>query len=131
MITTKRQTLAQVMVCLGCCCGRVDKGKPAVPSDWLKAEWKRRRLLKHVHLTIAGCLGPCEIANVVTIVVPEGTLWFGGISGSRFFEELLVWASASAAAGRLAPLPESFEPHRFERYAVATSAAVLQEGSAA
>jgi len=27
MIHTKRQTLAQVIVCLGCCCGRTDKGK--------------------------------------------------------------------------------------------------------
>ena len=40
---TKRKSLMQVLVCIGCCCGRVDRGKPEVPVDWLKAEWKAAR----------------------------------------------------------------------------------------
>lgn len=121
MIETKRQTLGQVLICLGCCCGRTDKGKPAVPTDWLKAEWKRRGLLKHVHLTITGCLGPCEIANVVSIVTPGGTHWFGDIDGLGHYQALLDWAVASAAAGELQPLPRLLESHRFSRYVTTTA----------
>lgn len=131
MMHTKRQTLAQVLVCLGCCCGRTDKGKPAVPADWLKAEWKRRRLLKHVHLSISGCLGPCEIANVVAIVTPDGTAWFGDIDGIEYYEALLEWAGACAATGRALPPPAILEPHRFERYVTETPAAVVAAGDVA
>lgn len=115
-IRTKRRTLGQVLVCLGCCCGRTDKGKPAVPTDWLKSEWKRRGLLKHVHLSISGCLGPCEIANVVAIVTPDDTHWYGGLDGDHYYAALLAWAEVSAARGSLAPLPAVLEPFRFSRF---------------
>lgn len=36
-----------------------------MPDEWLKTEWRARRLLKNVHLSISGCLGPCDMANVV------------------------------------------------------------------
>jgi len=116
MIHTKRQVMGQVLVCVGCCCGRVDKGKPAVPTDWLKAEWKRRKLQKHVHLTVGGCLGPCEIANVVAIVTPNATHWFGDIQGDHLFAAIVDWASGSAVAQELLPLPAVLGPHRFERF---------------
>lgn len=124
MIHTKRQTMGQVLVCVGCCCGRTDKGKPAVPVDWLKAEWKRLGLLKHVQLSICGCLGPCEIANIVAIVTPEETHWFGGVDGFHYYEALLHWATASALSRRLLPLPDLLEPHRFERYVRTATAGV-------
>lgn len=103
-------------MCLGCCCGRVDKGKPAVPVEWLKAEWKRLNLLKHVHLTIGGCLGPCEIANVVAIATPDGTTWLGEIDGHVYFAALVDWAAATAAARQPQPLPAVLETRRFERF---------------
>ena len=53
-IATSRKTLAQVILCLGCCCGRTDKGHPEVPVEWMKAEWRKRALAKKVHLTISG-----------------------------------------------------------------------------
>jgi len=31
---------AQVVVCKGCCCGRVDRGHNEVPIDALKSLWK-------------------------------------------------------------------------------------------
>lgn len=51
-VTTKRTALAQVAVCLGCCCGREDRDKPEVPVELLKSEWKRLRLNTDVQLTI-------------------------------------------------------------------------------
>jgi predicted ester cyclase len=28
------------------CCGKVERGGPEVPAEWLKQEWRRRGLLK-------------------------------------------------------------------------------------
>ncbi|SPF38029.1 hypothetical protein SBA4_2120011 [Candidatus Sulfopaludibacter sp. SbA4] len=55
-VTTKRLVIGQVSVCIGCCCGQTDRGKPAVPVEWLKTEWRQRGLLKNIQLTISGCL---------------------------------------------------------------------------
>lgn len=114
--TTKRRTLAQVLVCNGCCCGRVEKGRPAIPLDWLKAEWKGRRLHRHVHLTVSGCLGPCDLANVVLIITPLEQIWLGGIQDAAPYELLLEWADDSGRLGALLPLPAPLDPYRFERY---------------
>jgi len=66
-LTTKRLVIGQVLVCQGCCCGAVERGRPEVPAEWLKAEWRRRGLLKRLQLTISGCLGPCDVPNVVVV----------------------------------------------------------------
>ncbi len=63
-----RKTMGQVVACLRCCRGRTDQKHPAVPADWLKAEWRRRELPEKVHLTLSGCLGPCDATNVVLVM---------------------------------------------------------------
>ena len=118
LVTTKRQTLAQVLICLGCYCGRTDRGKPAVPVDWLKAQWKQNQLLKSVQLTISGCLGPCDIANVVSIVTPWQTIWLGNLTEHAQYEALYQWARNCADAQRVLPLPEALRAYEFERFAV-------------
>ena len=42
-----------------------------MPVEWLKTEWRRRGLLKNIQLTISGCLGPCDVPNVVLIATAE------------------------------------------------------------
>lgn len=113
---TKRQTIAHVTVCLGCCCGRVDKGQPAVPVDWLKAEWKARRLLKKVQLTISGCMGPCDVPNIVSVASQGVTVWLCHFTHQAHYDALLEWATNTAAADRLLPLPEIFSPLAFDRF---------------
>jgi len=113
---TKRQTLAQVVVCLGCCCGRTDRGRPEVPSDWLRAEWKGGKLLKHVQLTISGCLGPCDVPNVVAVHSALGSVWLGHLTERAHFEALLAWAAGCAEAGRVLPLPPLLAAHAFDRF---------------
>jgi (2Fe-2S) ferredoxin len=113
---TKRQVLAQVMVCSGCCCGRTDKGKPSIPLDWLKTEWKERRLLKSVQLTITGCLGPCDVVNVVGVSTSEGQRWFGRITTDEPYEILLKWAEETRELGYPAPIPEQLCKYEFQRY---------------
>lgn len=113
---TTRRRLAQVLVCLGCCCGRTDKGHPEVPVDWLKLEWRRRSLPKHVHLTISGCLGPCDASNVVLILADDRQIWLGGLDRLQHYHALADWASRCAALQALAPLPPELELLRMARF---------------
>ncbi|MDP9727104.1 (2Fe-2S) ferredoxin domain-containing protein [Alicyclobacillus tolerans] len=114
--TTKRLILAQVFVCSGCCCGRTDKGKPSIPLDWLKKTWKERKLLKTVQLTITGCLGPCDVLNVVSIWTPDRQFWFGNITTDDPYEELLAWAEMTRELGQPAPIPDALLMYQFERF---------------
>ena len=118
MATARGRVLGQVLVCEGCCCGRTDKGFAPVPRDWIKQQWKDEKLNKSVQLTISGCLGPCDLANVVCIVSPKGLQWLGGLQEQWQFDLLLDWARASRDAGVLLELPAELSRHRFERFAV-------------
>jgi hypothetical protein len=106
--------IGHVLVCCGCRCGDVSRGKAEVPVDWLKQEWKKRRLLKNIQLSICGCLGPCDLTNVVKISSPDDEIWLGNITRSRQYRDLVDWASQSEISGRLLPLPKEFEELRFE-----------------
>ena len=115
-IPVKYPMLGQLSVCTGCCCGQTSKGHPEVPVEWLKQEWKYRGLLKRVHLTISGCLGPCDVPNVVLITSAEGTQWLGQISQKRQYVMLADWAEQSKLADRLLPLPREFDLHRLAAF---------------
>jgi hypothetical protein len=106
VITPKRQMLAQISICDGCCCGKKEKGHPEVPVQWLKQEWKVRGLLKRVHLSVSGCLGPCDVPNVVMITNSEGTQWLARLNSRRHFAMLADWAEQSKDADELLPLPK-------------------------
>ncbi len=116
MVKTRRPVLAQVMVCVGCCCGRTDKGHPAVPEDWLKAEWKARKLLPAVHVSISRCLGPCTESNVVLVTTPEEQLWLGNLARRADYAALLAWATDCAHSAALAELPRSLRSLALDRY---------------
>ena len=108
-ITPKRPMLGQICICDGCCCGKTEKGHPAVPVRWLKQEWKTRGLLKRVHLSISGCLGPCDVPNVVMITSSEGTQWLGGLDRQHHYAVLANWAEQSKDRDRLLPLPKELQ----------------------
>jgi hypothetical protein len=110
-LTTKRIVIGHLTVCQGCCCGNTENGRPPVPVEWLKKEWRARGLLKRVQLSISGCLGPCDVPNVVTISNEGGTLWLGQISEFQQYRALVDWASRCKEAGELVPLPEVFRRH--------------------
>ena len=114
--TTTRRPLAQLVFCQGCCCGRVDRGRPEVPVGRLKAVWKAEKLNRAVQLTISGCLGPCDRANVALVMTPDGNRWLGGLAGDAAYEALIAWAQECHREGRLVPLPAGFDALRFERF---------------
>jgi (2Fe-2S) ferredoxin len=110
-LATKRLVIGHITVCQGCCCGNTQNGRPPVPVDWLKKEWRARGLLKRVQLTISGCLGPCDLPNVVTISDEQGTQWFGQITEFEQYRNLVDWATRSKDAGASLPLPKEFQRH--------------------
>ncbi len=75
------QRRAHLSYCFsGCCCGRTERGYAAVPVDTFKDEWLRRKLRNIVHLTKAGCLGPCALANVASLVFDGRAIWFHSVN---------------------------------------------------
>ena len=122
LATARGRILGQIVLCEGCCCGRTDKGFPPVPRDRIKRQWKGEKLNKSVQLTISGCLGPCDLANVFCVVSPSGMQWFGGLQEQRQYDLLLDWAKASRAAGVLLEMPAELNRRRFERFAVGSRA---------
>ena len=118
LATARGRTLGQIVVCEGCCCGQTDKGFKPVPRDWIKQLWKDEKLNKSVQLTISGCLGPCDLANVLCVISPEGMRWLGGLQEQWQYDLLPDWANASRDAGVLMELPAELNRHRFERFAV-------------
>jgi cobaltochelatase CobN len=113
---TKRTAIAQVACCVGCCCGRTDRGFPPVPVERLKAVWKEEKLNRTVQLTISGCLGPCDMANVILVMTAAGTEWFGGIDDEAIFDAVIAWARACQAKEALLPLPAVLDTYRFKRF---------------
>ena len=113
---TKRVLVAQVALCRGCCCGAVEKGNPEVPVDWMKDEWKKHGLKRSIQLTISGCLGPCDLSNVIAISAASGSVWLGNIGHMDQYQALVDWASQSKVAGMLLPLPDLLATSRFNPF---------------
>ena len=111
-LKTKRLVVGQLTICRGCCCGNMERGLPEVPVDWLKDEWRKRGLLKRVQLTISGCVGPCDVPNVVVITRSSGTEWLGNISSFDQYRSLLEWAVQCRDAGQMLDLPAQFHECR-------------------
>ena len=107
-LKTKRLVIGQITICRGCCCGNVERGLPEVPVEWLKSEWRKRGLLKRVQLTISGCVGPCDVPNVVVITSSAGEAWLGNIVEFGQYRSLLEWAVRCRDAGEMLSLPRQF-----------------------
>jgi|TARA_B100001750_G_C15215742_1_gene450690 predicted metal-binding protein len=106
---------AHVVVCDGCCCGRVEKGHNEVPINTLKAAWEEHGLADYVKLTISDCLGPCSMHNVSLLKTENGLTWLGKLSENVHYEALVRWARDFAKFGTDAELPEAIASHRFVR----------------
>lgn len=109
----------QLFVCAtGCCCGRVEHGFSPVNTDLFHNEWERRGLRNKIHLTQAGCLGPCSLANVVTLFFDGRFTGFHGIDNIdlvlAIFEHLQSLLASSDSAAFL--LPEILREHVFDYF---------------
>lgn len=111
------QKRAHLSFCFtGCCCGRVDRGYLPVPADIFKEEWLRRKLRNVVHLTKAGCLGPCALANVASLVFDTHSVWFHSISEAWQVRAIFDYIEAMLQSDRFLPAPPELAPFAFNYY---------------
>lgn len=68
--------------------------------------------MKRVQLTVSGCVGPCDVPNVVVITSLSGTEWLGNIVKFDQYRALLEWAVRCRDAERILPLPREFHESR-------------------
>ncbi len=115
-VTTQRLALGQLLLCLGCCCGRTERGRPELPLEQFKDVWRREHLNRTIQLTVSGCLGPCDVPNVALILTPEGDEWYGHLEGDAVYQALIDWARACDVAGYIVPRPSCLAQHRFHRF---------------
>jgi cobaltochelatase CobN len=104
----------QLFVCAtGCCCGHTERGHAAVPTDLLDQEWERRKWRNRVHLTIAGCLGPCTLSNVAMLLFDGRTLYFQSLNSPALVLALLDYVDTMLAADAYLPPPPALAELHF------------------
>jgi cobaltochelatase CobN len=99
-----------------CCCGCTDRGYAPVPVDTYKEEWLRRKMRNVVHLTKGGCLGPCALANVATLVFDGQSIWFHSINTPWHVRLIFDYVEAMIRADRFVPPPVELSEHVFNFY---------------
>jgi nitrile hydratase accessory protein len=111
------QRRAHISYCFsGCCCGKTARGYAPVPSETFKEQWINRRLRRVVHLTKAACLGPCELANVASVVFDGRAVWFHSVNGSDEVRWIFDYVEMMLAADRYLEPPEHLSRLTFNFY---------------
>jgi len=111
------QRRAHLSYCFtGCCCGRTDRGYAAAPAEVYKDEWIRRKLRNVVHLTKAGCLGPCTLANVASLVFDGRSVWFHSVNTPWHVRLIFDYIEAMVRADRFLPAPAELAEYTFNYY---------------
>ncbi|MGH9371592.1 MAG: cobaltochelatase subunit CobN, partial [Vicinamibacterales bacterium] len=102
--------------CTGCCCGRTERGYEAVPTDTFKYEWLQRKLRNIVHLTKAGCLGPCALANVASLVFDGRAVWFHSVNTPWHVRLIYDYIDTMVRADRFVAPPAELTEYVFNFY---------------
>ena len=76
----------------------------------------RRRLKKTVHLTKGGCLGPCTLANVASLVFDGQSVWFHSVNTPDVARMIFDYIDAMLVADGYLPPTPSLAPHVFRFY---------------
>ncbi|WP_342087606.1 cobaltochelatase subunit CobN [Dyadobacter sp. OTU695] len=99
-----------------CCCGRVDRGYAPIPVELYKNEWLRRKLRNVVHMTKGGCLGPCTLANVVTLLFDGHSVWFHSINYDWQIVAIFDYIESMVKADRYLVPPSDLAEYVFQFY---------------
>jgi cobaltochelatase CobN len=111
------QRRAHLSYCFsGCCCGRTERGYAAVPAETFKDEWLKRKLRSIVHLTKAGCLGPCALANVASLVFDGRAIWFHSVNTPWHVRLIFDYIEAMVRADRYVAPPSELTEYVFNYY---------------
>jgi cobaltochelatase CobN len=111
------QRRAHLSYCFtGCCCGRTERGYAQVPVETYKDEWTRRKMRNTVHLTKAGCLGPCVLSNVASLVFDGRSVWFHSVNSPWQVKQIFTYIDAMLEADRFLQPPEELLEYVFNFY---------------
>src|SRR5271170_2230819 len=111
------QRRAHLSYCFsGCCCGRTERGYAQVPVDTYKEEWTRRKMRNTVHLTKAGCLGPCVLSNVASLVFDGRSVWFHSVNSPWQVKQIFAYIDAMLEVDRFLQPPEELLEYVFNFY---------------
>ena len=99
-----------------CCCGRTDRGYAPVPVDLYKSEWLQRKLRNVVHMTKGGCLGPCTLANVVTLLFDGNSVWFHSVNSEWQVKAIFDYIESMIAADGFLVPPAELSEYVFQFY---------------
>ncbi|HEY4049426.1 MAG TPA: cobaltochelatase subunit CobN, partial [Acidobacteriaceae bacterium] len=100
----------------GCCCGITERGYAAVPVDVYKEEWLKRKIRSEVHLTRAGCLGPCALANVASLVFDGKSIWFHSVNSEWQVRQIFDYIESMLKADRFLQPPAELSEYVFNYY---------------
>ncbi len=111
------QHRAHLTYCVtGCCCGITERGYAAVPVDVYKEEWLRRKIRQDVHLTKGGCLGPCALANVASLVFDGKSIWFHSVNSEWQVRQIFEYIDSMLKADRFVEPPAELSEYVFNYY---------------
>jgi cobaltochelatase CobN len=110
-----------LFVCQGCCCGRTDKGFPALPLEEFKRQWKERGIRRRFHLTVSGCLGPCPLANVILIQFHGQSVWLHSINSPSDVTLIYDYVERMLLDESYLDPPAALAGRHFQRYLVDTA----------
>ena len=112
---------AHLMLCSSqVSCNNPAKGRAHFDADALKKRWRQEGYSKVCFLQITGCMGLCELGNSGLLILPERTLWLGGLTPEHL-ETLMAWLNALRKSPRdVPPLPEVITAQEVERLEVPT-----------
>jgi cobaltochelatase CobN len=106
-----------LLVCAkGCCCGRTERGFQAVPIEFYKQEYKRRKIRNKIQLSMNGCLGPCPLANVVLLFFDGRPIWFQSINSEPQIVALFDYIEQLLATDNFLPPPAELGEYVFDFY---------------
>ncbi len=105
-----------LFLCNGCCCGRTEKGFPALPLEEFKQQWKKRGIRRRLHLTVSGCLGPCPLANVILLQFRGRSMWFHSINHAEDVALIYDYVEGMLLAETCLDPPAALAIRQFERY---------------
>src|SRR5258708_522485 len=100
----------------GCCCGITERGYAAVPVDVYTEEWLKRKIRNDVHLTKGGCLGPCALANVVSLVFDGKSIWFHSVNSEWQVRQIFDYIDFMLKADRFMQPPAEVSEYVFNYY---------------
>lgn len=114
------QLQGQLFVCTrqsgSCCCGWQEKGRLPFDQALWGEEWERRKIRNRLHLTFAGCLGPCAVGNNALLQIHGRSIWFKDLNEAGLIPAVFDYAEAMLRAGAVLPPPEWLEAHVYERF---------------